>query len=194
MSADSPHDPRKRRAVPSRDAPTLSLVLTSQGDPAKLESLLAGLLAECAAAGVEVVVVRAGPVDEARSPAREHPAVRWVRPGKDTAPDALRSAGMAAATGDVVMLASDDDPDAPARLRHLLRLYARPLPGAGAAPHDTPPSGPEPGSTGPADRRDDTPTDAAEDTPWHPRSRLADGWTGSPRATASSSSAPAPAA
>lgn len=193
MSPDIHDDPHARRAVPPQDAPALSLVLTSQGVPDALRALLAELLPDCAAGGVEVVVVRCGPTDEAL--AREHPPVRWVRPGTDAAPGALRSAGMAAAGGDVVMLAADDDPDAPARLRHLLRLYGLPGPPVEAGDHGPPRSTVAGTDDGGATRqRAPHSTEAAEDSTWHPRTRLAGGWTGSPRATGSSSSAPAPAA
>lgn len=197
MSADRP---TRHRGNSPPDTPAFSVVVTSRGDPGKLRSLLAGLLPLCAAHGVQAVVVRAGPVEEALALADEHPGARFLHPADDRAPDAaLRSAGMAAADGDVVLFGSDGDPSLPARLLHLLRsqgalapgaedpLPARPRPDGGTL------QGPDDGAS-PVSRQDLTSRDTPEPHACKPRPQQHPAaWTASRPATASSSSVPAPA-
>ena len=197
MSADRSTRPR---GGPPADIPTFSVVVTSRGDPRALRSLLAGLLPTCAAHGVQALVVRAGPVDEALALADEHPGARFLHPADDDAPDvALRSAGMAAADGDVVLFGSDRDPSLPGRLLHLLRSQGVPAPGAedqlparplqGGAPLQEPEDG-----ASPVSRQDLLSRDAPEPDECQPRPpQHPAAWTASPPATASSSSVPAPA-
>lgn len=197
MSAD--RSTRSRTGRPA-DTPTFSLVVTSRGDAGALRALLAGLLPLCAAHGVQTLVVRAGPVDEALALADEHPAVRFLLPPGEAGPGALRAAGMAAAEGDVVMFGTDDDPALRERLLHLLRSHG--VPAAGAEEYASP-ERPRPEADPqhrPADgeisasRQDQPSRDALEASECHPRApqhRAA--WTGSPRVTGSSSSVPAPA-
>ncbi|MEW5931367.1 MAG: hypothetical protein AB1941_28200 [Gemmatimonadota bacterium] len=197
MSAD--RSTRPRGSSPP-DTPAFSVVVTSREDPEALRSLLAGLLPLCAAHGVQAVVVRAGPVEEALALADEHPGARFLHPADGGAPDAaLRSAGMAAADGDVVLFGSDRDPSLPARLLHLLRsqgvsapraedpLPARPRPDGDAL------QGTDDGAS-PASRQDLNSREIPEPHACNRRPQQHPAaWTASPSATASSSSAPAPA-
>lgn len=115
------------------EAPTLSLVVASRGEPGALRALLGAVLPGASARGVEVVVARCGPGPETADLARAFPGARFVAVPEDATPEALRFTGMTEATGDVVMLAADDDPSAPERLAHLCRAFAAGEPAAGPA-------------------------------------------------------------
>lgn len=195
MRADRPNEPRTRRAVGLREAPTFSVVVTSTGDAGTLRTQLAALLAVCARVEAEVLVVRSGPPGEAPAVARDHPSVRFLRPPAATDPGSLRAAGMAAASGDVVMLTADDDPAAAARLQHLLRVYAPEGGARDTVPEESPaPADGEPRDDGPVRRQEATPIEPPDTNAWSPPSSPAGRCAGSPRATGSSSSAPVPAA
>ncbi|HEV2148988.1 MAG TPA: glycosyltransferase, partial [Longimicrobiaceae bacterium] len=112
------------RAQATGESPALSLVVASRGEPRALRALLGALLPLAGECGVEVVVARGGAHPETAGLAREFPGVRFFAAPEDATPQALRFTGMAEATGDVVMLAADDDPSAPERLLHLCRTYA----------------------------------------------------------------------
>lgn len=193
---------RSKHARPGHpaDTPTFSLVVTSRGAAEALGGMLAALLPLCAAHGVQAVVVRAGPVDDAPAPEEAHPGVCFLRfPGAAAADGALRAAGMAAADGDVVLLGADDDPALPERLLHLLHSHGVVDPAAGAPlPEPAPPAGerPEQQADGesPASRQALPSRNAPEASECHPRPpQHPAAWTGSPRATGSSSSVPVPA-
>jgi hypothetical protein len=160
--------------------------------------MLATLLPLCAAHRVQTVVVRAGPVDDAPALEEAHPGVRFLHfPGAGAG--TLRASGMAAADGDVVLLGSDDDPALPERLLHLLRSHGAMDTASGAPlPERSPPAGerPEQQADGesPASRQDLPSRSALEAYECHPRPPQHPApWTGSPRATGSSSSVPVPA-
>ncbi len=192
MSAD--RSTHSRPGHPA-DTPAFSLVVTSRGDAEALRGMLAALLPLCAAHAVQTVVVRAGPVDDAPALEEEHPAVLFLRSAAGVAAGALRVAGMAAANGDVVLLGADDDPALPERLIHLLRFHGALAP----LPESAPPAGlrPEPRAEGegPATRQYLPTRNALEANECHPRppQQHPAAWTGSPRATGSSSSVPVPA-
>jgi hypothetical protein len=195
MSADRLKHSRRGRPA---DTPTFSLVVTSRGDAGALRGMLATLLPLCAAHGVQTVVVRAGPVDDATGLEEAHPGVRFLHfPG--AAAGTLRASGMAAADGDVVLLGSDDDPALPERLLHLLRSHGAMDPTASAAlPERAPPAGErtehQADGESPARRQDLPSRNAPEANECHPRPPQHPApWTGSPRATGSSSSVPVPA-
>jgi hypothetical protein len=195
MSAD--RSTRYRTGRPA-ETPTFSLVATSRGDPGALRAMLAGLLPLCAAHGVQMVVVRAGPADEVLALAEQHPAARFLLPPGDAAPGALRAAGMAAAEGDVVLFGADDDPVLRERLLHLLASHGVLAAGAEDTPERSrPDADPQQrrADGGTSATRQDLPSlDALEASecqhraPQHPAA-----WTGSPRETGWSSSVPAPA-
>lgn len=119
-----------RTAIP-KDAPSVSVVLTSAGGVRTLGRRLAELAPACDEADVDLVAVWAGPEGDDAELARVHPSVRFVRAREGAPAASLRSTGMAEAEGDVVLLAADGDPGTLARLRHLLRCH---LPPAGGGP------------------------------------------------------------
>jgi hypothetical protein len=196
MRADGPkHSPPGHPA----DTPTFSVVVTSRGSAEALRGMLAALLPLCAAHGVQAVAVRAGPADDAPALEDVYPGVLVLLLPGGTAAGELRAAGMAAADGDVVLLGADDDPALPERLLHLLRSHGAMDPGAGAPlPERSQPAGgrPERQADGEdsASRQDLPSRNALETSECHsrpPQQHAA--WTGSPRATGSSSSVPVPA-
>ena len=92
------------RRVRLGTAPTVSVVVASRGGGEPLRRWLDELAPRCRAAGAELVVAvgaRAGMVDALRA---EHPAARFV---EARAAGELRSAGVAEAEGDVVVLADE---------------------------------------------------------------------------------------
>lgn len=196
MSAD--RSQHSRPGGPA-DTPTFSLVVISRGDADTLHGVLAGLFPLCDAHGVQTVVIRAGPVDDALALEEAHSGVCFLRAPGGAADGALRAAGMAAADGDVVLLGADDDPALRERLLHLLRSHGVLAPGAGdPIAERSPPAGerPQPQADGdrPASRQDLTSRDAPEASACQARPhRHPAPWTGSPRATAPSSSVPVPA-
>jgi len=161
--------------------------------------MLATLLPLCAAHGVQTVVVRAGPVDDAPALEEAHPGVRFLHFPGAAAAGTLRASGMAAADGDVVLLGSDDDPALPGRLLHLLCSHGAMDTAAGIRlPERAPPAGERPehqaDGESPASRQDLPSRNALEVNECHPRPPQHPApWTGSPRATGSSSSVPVPA-
>ncbi len=188
------------RAAAQSDTPTFSLVVTSRGDPGTVRALLGELLPLCGSHGVQAVVVRGGRVEDALALADEHPSAHFIHsPDEETAPGALRAAGMAAAGGDVVLFGADDEAALRERLLHLLGSHGVLAPGAGdtsperTRPAADPPRGPADGEI-PSSRQDLPSRDALESSECQPRApQHPAAWTGSPRETGSSSWAPAPA-
>lgn len=188
------------RAGPPSDTPTFSLVVTSRGDPETLRALLRGLLPLCAEHGVQTVVVRGGRVEDALALADEHPSAHFIHsPDEQAAPGALRAAGMAAASGDVVLFGEDGDAALRERLLHLLSSHGALVPGADETSPERPRPSADPlrgpaGGEIPSSRQDLPSRDALEASECHPRApHHPAAWTGSPRETGSSSWAPAPA-
>ena len=101
--------------------PSLSVVVASRGTRAELLALMEAILPLCRAHGVEVVVVRRDDPDEIAALAAGFPHFGFLRAPEDGGEATLRSLGLSAAHGDIVMLTADDDPRARERLLHLLR-------------------------------------------------------------------------
>lgn len=181
MSPVRPTTSSTERPAHPEDAPTVSVVVASGGAPDVLRGLLAALAPTCEAHGVEVLVVCGGPEDDAPAVAAEHPGAYVLRAPGGAPAAALRSLGMRAARGDVVLLADAHDPAAPERLRHLLRTHGYAV--AEPAGEEVPPEG-----------QDVHVHEGKGGNAWLPRRPgPTGGWTVSPRVTGSSSSEPAPA-
>ena len=90
--------------------PTWSLVLASSAPRAQLEAWLAALVPRCVSLGIELVVARATSNEEFRDLQQAHPQVLFM-PGPDGCTvRQLRGYGLAAADGDIVVLAVDSQP------------------------------------------------------------------------------------
>lgn len=96
-------------AVRLSEQPTLSVVVTSCGERARLDRCLNELVPRCAAVGVEVLVVRIGnDSEEIENLTATHPSVRFtVAPAPVSVAD-LRQRGLSEAEGDVVIIRSDE--------------------------------------------------------------------------------------
>lgn len=103
---------------------TASIVICTRHRPQDLAMCLASIRDEIAS-GREVVVVDNGPDRATEAAARAHPGVRYVaepRPGLSRA----RNAGIAAASGDVVVFIDDDVRPEAGWIEPLLRRFAEP--------------------------------------------------------------------
>lgn len=99
--------PPGSRGLRLTDKPTYSLVLASTASRAVLEQWLAALGPVCLQRGVEIVVARSTSAEEFRDLQEAHPGVLFM-PGPDNStPRQLRGYGLAAADGDIVILAED---------------------------------------------------------------------------------------
>lgn len=96
------------RVVRVADSPTLSVVVTSEGERADLEAGLEVLLGSSAGMEVQIVVVRAGSSAEVAELRRVHPAVHFAEAPPGTSVTELRIVGMRVAEGDVVMFGEDN--------------------------------------------------------------------------------------
>ncbi|CAN5723412.1 hypothetical protein BH23GEM3_BH23GEM3_09990 [soil metagenome] len=93
------------RGVRLGSTPTVSVVVASCRERPLLDACLASLLPQCRRHATELIVARAA--DEVRPLEGEYPEVSFTpAPAGATIPH-LRAAGMAAATGDIVMLTED---------------------------------------------------------------------------------------
>lgn len=101
--------------------PSVSVVVASRASLEELREALVSILPLCRAHGVEVVVVRHGEPEEIAALAAEFPRFGFLRAPVDDGDAPLRSLGMAAANGDIVMFTVDRDPGILERLLHLLR-------------------------------------------------------------------------
>ena len=105
--------PPGSRGLRLTDKPTYSLVLASTGPRAGLEQWLAALEPICLRRAVEVVVARSTSAEEFRDLQKAHPGVLFM-PGPDNCTARqLRGYGLAAADGDIVVLADDASPPDP---------------------------------------------------------------------------------
>ena len=96
--------------------PTWSLVLASSAPRERLEAWLAALAPRCVPRGIEMVVARATTKEEFRDLQKAHPQVLFM-PGPDGCTlRQLRGYGLAAADGDIVVLADDSQPPDDARI------------------------------------------------------------------------------
>jgi len=121
--------PPGSRGLRLSDTPLYSIVVASQGEAARLHTLLAALVPVCRDRGAEVVAVRACSTDEFRDWQRGYPSVLWM-PAPDTATaKQLRVAGLTACEGDIVALVSDAIANDEAALAGLLAGQAAPAGG-----------------------------------------------------------------
>lgn len=95
------------RDVRVGEAPTLSILVTSTADEARLRGCLTELLPVCEGLSAQLVVARTGSEDEIAQLTGAFPTIRFivVPPGSGVAE--LREAGMAEADGDIVVLGED---------------------------------------------------------------------------------------
>ncbi len=99
--------PPGARGMRLSDKPRISVVVASLRERRLLDACLASLLPQCARHDAEIVVARACPLAEFRELEAAYPKVLFVpAPDGSTIPY-LRSAGMAAADGDIVALTED---------------------------------------------------------------------------------------
>jgi hypothetical protein len=121
-------------------APTLSVVVASSGDRARLESCLEALREASAAWLAELIVTLRADAAEVNALAARHPQARFLTcpPGASVAE--LRAAGMRAAGGDIVALVEDGNVPAGDWLGGLVSGYrqrsAKPA-GAACGPRTT---------------------------------------------------------
>ena len=107
--------------APRRGAlPTVSVVVASNREPSRLRACLAPLLGQCARAGAQLIVARAGAPADVGALSRAHPTVRFVAGPAGATLQQLRGIGMAQATGDIVALTDDDHVADERWLDHLL--------------------------------------------------------------------------
>lgn len=88
--------------------PTHSIVLASTQPRGVLERRLAGLVRECEALGVELVVARATQPEELQELAEAFPYALFMPAPDGSTPRQLRAIGITAADGDVVTMVEDD--------------------------------------------------------------------------------------
>lgn len=100
---------RQARAIRVADEPTLSVVVISEHSRTDLESCLEGMLPACTAHRAQLVVVRAAAPEEIRDLRRTYPTVRFAAAAPGTAVPDMRTIGMKAAEGDIVLF----QPEAP---------------------------------------------------------------------------------
>ena len=96
------------RGVRLGEIPTVSVLLTSRGTRARLETCLSELIRQGATVPVEIVVARAGEEDELEELRASYPDVRFCVGAPGASDKDLRTAGMLAVSGDIVFLRSDD--------------------------------------------------------------------------------------
>jgi hypothetical protein len=87
--------------------PRISVVIASRAEPDWLSAWLPAMAAQCEAAAVELIVVRTANVAGLRAQLR-HRGVSVVFAGAEQTEDTLRSVGLAAASGDIILLVGDD--------------------------------------------------------------------------------------
>jgi hypothetical protein len=100
------------RAGPPSDTPAFSLVVTSRGDPERCARSSAAAPPLRGARGADGRGARRAGGGRARAGGRA-PSAHFIHPRRAGAPGALRAAGMAAASGDVVLFGEDGDAGAP---------------------------------------------------------------------------------
>ncbi len=86
--------------------PVVSVVVASNRDEELLRACVQSLAPQCARAGAELIVARAGTPDEVADVAARMPEARFVQTAHRDIPR-LRGAGMAAARGEVVAVTED---------------------------------------------------------------------------------------
>ena len=91
--------------------PTISIVLASTQPRAALDSYVAPLLAQCIAARMELIVARSDSALQLGLLSRMHQQVRFVAAPPESSVGDLRTYGMRAATGDIVVIVDDTSAD-----------------------------------------------------------------------------------
>lgn len=99
--------PPGHRGLRLANGPSISIVLASTAERARLEACLDVLVPACVAHGVEVVVARSCPVTEYHELAGRYPGALFMPAPDNASPAVLRAAGLSAADGDIVGFADD---------------------------------------------------------------------------------------
>ncbi|MFQ5745748.1 MAG: glycosyltransferase family 2 protein [Gemmatimonadota bacterium] len=100
--------PPGRESVRFRRGPAISVVVVSTGDATRLRSCIGGLRPQCEEHDAELIVVTTAPGSEVEALVRSHPWVRFVSAEAGRTLEDLKSDGMAATTGDVVGIRTDE--------------------------------------------------------------------------------------
>lgn len=103
----SNHARHGHRISRSSSRPTLSIVLASVESRTIAESCITALVARCENAEAELIVVRPGGAPLGGGSARYRSRVRFVTAPADCSTQELRSQGMLAARGDIVLMLED---------------------------------------------------------------------------------------
>jgi hypothetical protein len=96
-----------RRLVRVADSPTVSVLITSAGDLAKLDAGLGLLEPPCRARGWQLVVVRSGDGSVGWQLKTRYTSVQFLNAPAGTTVADMRVIGMAAADGDIVIFGED---------------------------------------------------------------------------------------
>lgn len=118
--------PPGARGVRLGEGPAVSVVVASLRTPAQLRACLESLIPPCRARQIEVVLVRANGEADFADLARTYPDLHLVDLAAGSSAAELRSAGMAAAGGDIVAIMEDDGPVDPSRIAALRRTSTAP--------------------------------------------------------------------
>jgi hypothetical protein len=101
------HHGAHSRSARRSSRPTLTVVLLSSGEIARLGAAVAALQNQCTAAACELVIARAAAPGEASALTRAYPFARVVAAPPGTAEGELRVLAMSEAGGDIVAFTSD---------------------------------------------------------------------------------------
>jgi Glycosyl transferase family 2 len=100
----SPASGRRREPAP---LPTISVVIASNRDAGLLAACLESIVPQCTRLGAELLVVRAGELEEIATLIRATPAARFMAAPVGATIPQLRGLGMSEAGGDIVALTED---------------------------------------------------------------------------------------
>ena len=104
----STRDSQSRGASARRPArPTISIVLASSQPRSALDAYVSTLTARCAGSRTELIVARADSALHIGILSRVYPQARFVSAPQECPQSELRTYGMRAATGDIVLLLDD---------------------------------------------------------------------------------------
>jgi glycosyltransferase involved in cell wall biosynthesis len=130
-SGDKGSIPPGQRNVRRTSAPAISVVVASIRERELLERCLASLLPQCAEVNAEVVVARRASDRELEELRSGYQWISLVAGPRGAGIAELRAAGMAIATGDVVVIIEDDGEVSSDFLRRVTGLTAPPAPRSG---------------------------------------------------------------
>jgi hypothetical protein len=119
--------------------PTISIVLASSQPRSALDAYVSTLTARCAGSRTELIIARADTALHIGLLSRIHPQARFVSAPGECSMGELRTYGMRAATGDIVLLLDDSTVIDERFLDSVLGQFTRP-PETPAEQHDRSPS------------------------------------------------------